>query len=72
MKARHADIGAARAAFFPRISLTGTYGSSSAEMSGLFGGGARSWTFVPTLSLPIFEAGRNSANLDLAEARRDS
>ncbi|EMH7816024.1 TPA: efflux transporter outer membrane subunit [Pseudomonas aeruginosa] len=72
LKARHADIGAARAAFFPRISLTGTYGSSSAEMSGLFGGGARSWTFVPTLSLPIFEAGRNSANLDLAEARRDS
>lgn len=72
LKARHADIGAARAAFFPRISLTGSYGSSSAEMSGLFEGGSRSWSFMPTLSLPIFDAGRNSANLDLAEVRRDA
>jgi len=72
LKARHADIGAARAAFFPRISLTGTYGSSSEELSGLFQGGSRSWSFLPTLSLPIFDAGRNRANLDLAEVRRDS
>ncbi|HBB77015.1 multidrug transporter [Stutzerimonas xanthomarina] len=72
LKARHADIGAARAAFFPRISLTGTYGTSSEELSGLFQGGSRSWSFLPTLSLPIFDAGRNRANLDLAEVRRDS
>ncbi|HCG1306214.1 efflux transporter outer membrane subunit [Stutzerimonas kunmingensis] len=72
LKARNADIGAARAAFFPRISLTGSFGTSSAEMSGLFDGGSRSWSFVPTLSLPIFDAGRNSANLDLAEVRKDS
>lgn len=72
LKARHADIGAARAAFFPRISLTGAFGSSSAELSGLFDGGSRSWSFAPTLSLPIFDAGRNNANLELAEVRRDS
>ncbi|MEB3735113.1 efflux transporter outer membrane subunit [Halopseudomonas pachastrellae] len=72
LKARNADIGAARAAFFPRISLTGSFGTSSAEMSGLFEGGSRSWSFVPTLTLPIFDAGRNAANLDLAEVRKDS
>ncbi len=72
LKARHADIGAARAAFFPRITLTGTYGSSSDEVSSLFQNGSRSWSFIPTLTLPIFEGGRNSANLDLAEVRRDS
>lgn len=72
LKSRNADIGAARAAFFPRISLTGSFGTSSAEMSGLFDGGSRSWSFVPTLSLPIFDAGRNRANLDLAEVRKDS
>lgn len=72
LKARNADIGAARAAFFPRISLTGSFGTSSAEISGLFDGGSRSWSFVPTLSLPIFDAGRNSANLDLAKVRKDS
>ncbi|MCJ1884220.1 efflux transporter outer membrane subunit [Pseudomonas sp. LA21] len=72
LKARNADIGAARAAFFPRISLTGSFGTSSAEMSGLFDGGSRSWSFVPNLTLPIFDAGRNSANLDLAKVRKDS
>jgi len=72
LKARNADIGAARAAFFPRISLTGSFGTSSAELSGLFDGGSRSWTFAPTLSLPIFAGGRNRANLDLSQVRRDS
>ena len=72
LKARNADIGAARAAFFPRITLTGSFGTSSADISGLFDGGSRSWSFVPTLTLPIFDAGRNSANLDLAEVRKDS
>ncbi|MGE7957954.1 efflux transporter outer membrane subunit [Pseudomonas sp. NPDC089530] len=72
LQARNADIGAARAAFFPRITLTGSFGTSSAQMSGLFDGGSRSWSFVPTLSLPIFDAGRNRAGLSLAEARKDS
>jgi len=72
LKARNADIGAARAAFFPRVSLTGSFGTSSAQMSGLFDGGSRSWSFVPTLSLPLFDAGRNRAGLSLAEARKDS
>ena len=72
LQARNADIGAARAAFFPRISLTGSFGTSSAQMSDLFDGGSRSWSFVPNLSLPLFDAGRNSAGLSLAEARKDS
>jgi len=72
LQARNADIGAARAAFFPRISLTGSFGTSSAQMSGLFDGGSRSWSFVPNLSLPLFDAGRNRAGLNLAEARKDS
>ena len=72
LKARNADIGAARAAFFPRITLTGSVGSSSTELSGLFEGGSRAWSFAPTLSLPIFTGGRNRANLDLAEVRQDA
>ncbi|WP_068589614.1 MULTISPECIES: efflux transporter outer membrane subunit, partial [unclassified Pseudomonas] len=72
LQARNADIGAARAAFFPRITLTGSFGTSSAQMSGLFDGGSRSWSFIPTLSLPIFDGGRNRAGLSLAEARKDS
>ncbi|KIP90868.1 MULTISPECIES: efflux transporter outer membrane subunit [Pseudomonas] len=72
LKARNADIGAARAAFFPRITLTGSVGSSSTELSGLFDGGSRAWSFAPSLSLPIFAGGRNRANLDLAEVRQDA
>ncbi|WP_194791635.1 efflux transporter outer membrane subunit [Pseudomonas sp. UFMG81] len=72
LRARNADIGAARAAFFPRISLTGSFGTSSAQMSGLFDGGSRSWSFMPQLSVPLFDAGRNRAGLSLAEARKDS
>ena len=71
LKGRNADIGAARAAFFPRISLTGFLGSSSAELSRLFEGGQSSWSFAPQLTLPIFDAGRNQANLDLARVRKD-
>lgn len=70
--ARHADIGAARAAFFPRISLTGFLGSASPELSGLFESGSRAWSFSPVVSLPIFSGGRNRANLDLARVRKDS
>ncbi len=71
LKAAHADIGAARAAFFPRVTLTGAFGSASADLDGLFGAGSRSWTFLPSISLPIFDAGRNRANLDLAKVRSD-
>ncbi len=71
LKARNASIGAARAAFFPRISLTGSLGTSSTELSGLFGSGARSWSFSPQISLPIFSGGANRANLDLAHVRKD-
>jgi len=71
LKARHADIGAARAAFFPRVSLTAFLGSSSPEFSGLFRGSARSWSFAPQLTLPLFDGGRNQANLDLAVVRKD-
>ncbi|WP_325170295.1 efflux transporter outer membrane subunit [Cupriavidus respiraculi] len=71
LRARHADIGAARAAFFPSITLTGMFGSASDELSGLFGAGQAVWSFAPQLTLPIFSGGRNVANLDLAQARRD-
>ncbi|MGX9221955.1 efflux transporter outer membrane subunit (plasmid) [Massilia varians] len=71
LRARNADIGAARAAFFPRISLTGSFGSSSADLSDLFGSGQRAWSFAPQVSLPIFAGGRNAANLDVARVRKD-
>ena len=68
--ASNANIGAARAAFFPRISLTSSIGTASSELSGLFGGGSLAWLFQPVLKLPLFDAGRNQANLDVAEARK--
>ena len=71
LRAAQANIGAARAAFFPRITLTGSLGTASAELDGLFDSGSRAWSFMPSLFLPIFDAGRNRANLDLAEVRRD-
>jgi NodT family efflux transporter outer membrane factor (OMF) lipoprotein len=67
----NANIGAARANFFPRISLTGSAGSASSELSGLFKAGSFGWTFAPQLVLPIFDHGRNSANLGSARAGRD-
>lgn len=70
LKARHADIGAARAAFFPRIALTGSFGTASADMSNLFDGHSGNWSFIPTLNLPIFDGGRNRANLELAKVRK--
>ncbi|WP_286898597.1 efflux transporter outer membrane subunit [Achromobacter sp. UBA2119] len=71
LQARNASIGAARAAFFPSISLTGLFGSSSADLSGLFESGQRAWSFTPQITLPIFAGGRNVANLDLATVRKD-
>ena len=70
LKAAHANIAAARAAFFPRISLTAGLGTGSAELSGLFGSDSQVWNFVPSLSLPLFDAGRIRANVDLTEARK--
>jgi len=66
--AANANIGAARAAFFPRISLTGTFGRVSGSLSDLFDDSTRAWTFSPSITLPIFDAGRNIANLDVAKA----
>jgi len=68
--AANANIGAARAAFLPSISLTGAFGTASRALSGLFGPGSDAWSFQPALILPLFDAGRNSANLDVAQARR--
>lgn len=67
----NANIGAARAAFFPRISLTGRAGTASSQISGLFEGGSGAWSFMPSISVPIFSAGRLSANLDYAEIQND-
>ncbi|AOH82631.1 RND transporter [Sphingomonas panacis] len=71
LRAAEANIGAARAAFFPSISLTGIAGSSSRDLDGLFGAGTGLWLFRPSISLPIFTAGKLRANLRLSEARRD-
>jgi len=67
----NANIGAARAAFFPSISLTGNIGSASSELSGLFDSGTRVWNFIPKLNLPIFQGGKLRANLGMATADRD-
>lgn len=69
--AANANIGAARANFFPRISLTATYGTASNELSGLFKSGSEAWSFAPSLVLPIFDYGANKARLDSAWANRD-
>jgi multidrug efflux system outer membrane protein len=69
--AANANIGAARAAFFPNITLTGSVGSASKELSGLFKDGSYAWTFAPQMLLTIFDAGRNRANLDSAKVDRD-
>ena len=69
--ASNANIGAARAAFFPRISLTASAGSASNSLSGLFKSGSYGWTLAPSLVLPIFDFGRNRAGLAGANASRD-
>ncbi|WEF33446.1 AdeC/AdeK/OprM family multidrug efflux complex outer membrane factor [Pseudoduganella chitinolytica] len=71
LQAANANIGAARAAFFPRISLTASAGSASSALSGLFKAGSGAWSFIPQVTLPIFTAGANQANLDIAKADRD-
>ena len=71
LKAANANIGAARAAFFPRITLTTNIGTISAELSGLFKSGQDTWTFAPQIILPIFDAGSRWANLKVAKADRE-
>ena len=71
--AANANIGAARAAFFPRVSLTGSYGRLSNEVDNLFSSGTsvRAWSFGPQITLPIFDWGRLHANLQASKASRD-
>ncbi len=69
--AANANIGAARAAFFPSITLTAAIGSASGELSGLFGDGTGVWSFLPRINVPIFQGGRLRANRDIAVAERD-
>lgn len=71
LKAANANIGAAKAAFFPRISLTGAYGSASPELNKLFGSGSKFWAYAPNISVPIFDWGRNRSDLSLARARQN-
>ncbi|MFB9035174.1 efflux transporter outer membrane subunit [Xanthomonas arboricola] len=70
LKAANADIGAARAAFFPTISLTGNVGRGSDALSSLFDGD-HTWSFTPSVSLPIFRAGALKAELDVAKLQKD-
>lgn len=69
--AANANIGAARTAFFPRISLTSVVGTASRNLSGLFDANSGAWSFQPALSLPLFDAGRTAANVDVATARKN-
>ncbi len=71
LRGANANIGAARAAFFPSISLTGSVGSASNELSGLFESGSKMWNFMPQINIPIFQGGRLRANLGMATADRD-
>ncbi|NRR33627.1 efflux transporter outer membrane subunit [Oxalobacteraceae bacterium] len=71
LKSANANIGAARAAFFPRVSLSAAVGSASPSIGGLFDSGSGNWSFAPQMLLPIFDAGRNRANLSLTEVRKN-
>jgi len=69
LRAARANIGAARAAFFPSISLTGSYGYASSELDDLIGDDGLTWSFGPSIDLPLFDYGRRRANLTVAQAR---
>ena len=71
LKSANANIGAAEAAFFPRITLVSSVGFGSDELTGLFKGGAFAWSFAPRITLPIFDGGSNKANLKVSEVDRD-
>jgi len=70
LKAANANIGAARAAFFPSVTLTASAGFASSQLSGLFNSDSRAWTFAPQISVPIFNAGKNRAQLTSAEVSK--
>src|SRR5574344_2090128 len=71
LKAKNANIGVARAAFFPSITLTADYGLASTSLSSLFNGNTQTvWSFIPSINLPIFKGGENKANLDYANAQQ--
>jgi len=72
LRSANAQIGAARAAFLPAITLTGSLGSASPQLSGLFKSGSRAWAFAPQISVPIFAGGANLANLQAAKIARDA
>ncbi len=71
LKGANANIGAARAAFFPRITLVSSVGFGSEDLSGLFKSGSFGWKVAPQISVPIFQGGANVANLQAAEVDRD-
>src|SRR5882762_11280579 len=71
LRAANADIGAARAAFLPSIQLTASGGTASDRLGGLFGAGTGTWSFLPTITLPIFRGGQNRANLDLTHIEKN-
>ncbi|WP_150298787.1 efflux transporter outer membrane subunit [Pseudomonas profundi] len=71
LRAARANIGVARAAFFPQISLTGTFGYASSELDGLVNSDNETWSIGPTISLPLFDFGRNRGNLTVAQAREN-
>ena len=70
LKSANADIGAARAAFFPSITLTSSYGTAGSSLSRLFQPGSGSWSFTPQINIPIFSGGTNQANLDYAKLQQ--
>lgn len=71
LRAAYANIGAARATYFPRITLTGSLSTASTELGDLFASGTQAWSFGPSISLPIFDSGRRDANLAVTQVRRD-
>ena len=71
LKAANANIGAARAAFFPKISISTNIGTTSNQLTSLFAPGSAAWLFAPQITIPIFDTGRNTANLKVSEADRD-
>ncbi|PWC33355.1 efflux transporter outer membrane subunit [Azospirillum sp. TSO35-2] len=72
LKAANADVGAARAAFFPRLSLTAQYGFESQALGSLFAGANQAWSFAPQITAPIFQAGALQGNLDASKVRKDT
>jgi len=71
LRSANASIGAARAAFFPTIGLTGDFGTASSALDGLFKAGSKEWSFAPSITLPIFNAGSLQASLDVAKIQKD-